>query len=369
MVSGGRNEVRKAKVQLELNLAGDAEDNKKGFYSVSTRKGRLKKVYTPVMSKNGKLGRKEDPKNYRPQPHLCAWEGHGTDPSRSYAKAHGGQGGDSGQPAWLYQDKSCLTSLVAFFNGVTTSVDKGRAMDIISLDFYKAFDMVPHNIPLFKLERNGFDGWPVPWMRNWLDGRIQRVVVNGLMSRWRGVTSGVPQGSILGPSGIKCTLSKFADDTKLSGAVDTPEEQDVIQRDLDKLERWARANLTKFNMAKCKVLHLDHGSPCYQYRLGDEWIESSTAEKDLWVLVNEKVNMSQQCALTAQKASCILGCIKRSMASRSKKVVILPLRSFETPPAVLCPALGPSAQEGHGPVGASLQLGYEDAQRAGAPLL
>jgi len=123
----------------------------------------------------------------------------------------------------------------------------------------------------------------------------------------------------------------------------------------------------KFNKAKCKVLHMGQGSPEHKYRLGREWIESSPEEKDLGVLVDEKLNVTWLCVLAAQKANRILGCIKSSVASRSREVT-LPLCSGETPPGVLC-RLEPSAQERHGPVGAGAEEGHKNDQRAGTLLL
>ncbi|CAM5138517.1 unnamed protein product [Natator depressus] len=208
--------------------------------------------------------------------------------------------------------RSCQTNLIALFETETDFLDKGNAVDLIYLDFNKTFDTVPHGELLVKLEKMGINMKIGRWIRKWLKGRLQWVIVKGKLSGWREVTSGVPQGSVLGPIlfnlfitdlGTKSgsVLIKFVDDTKLGHIANSEKEQDIIQEDLDDLVTWSNSNRMKFNREKCKVMHLGINKKNFSYKLGTHQLEVREEEKDLGVLVDRRMTMSHQCDMAVKK--------------------------------------------------------------------
>ena len=173
------------------------------------------------------------------------------------------------------ENRSCLINLLEALDDITNSVDNGLPVDEIFLDFKKAFDKVSHERLLYKLHHVGIRGTLLHWIESFLKDRNQRVKVNGSLSSWTQVTSGVPQGSVLGPllfviyindfPGIlKSTCKLFADDTKLYGEVNDAIGNDRLQGDLNSCSLWAKEWLMEFHPKKCKVIHFGKKNRRYQ---------------------------------------------------------------------------------------------------------
>ena len=138
-------------------------------------------------------------------------------------------------------------------------------MDVIYLDFQKAFNKVPHQRLLLKLKAHGIGNDVINWIVEWLTHRRQRVIVGGEISNWNSVLSGVPQGSVLGPilflndleDDISSKILKSADDTKVLRKVTNVTDKQSLQNDLDKLVKWSEKWLMLLNVGKCKCLHME----------------------------------------------------------------------------------------------------------------
>jgi hypothetical protein len=157
------------------------------------------------------------------------------------------------------QGKSCLTNLLETLEEVTKAIDEGEAMDMVFLDYVKAFDSVPHRRLVHQLGGYGIRGKANAWIADFLMGRKQQVVVKGSHSSWADVLSGVPQGSVLGPilfilyvnelpELVTSSVKMFADDTKLYRRVQGIQDANHLQQDLDILQDWSQQWLLCFNV-------------------------------------------------------------------------------------------------------------------------
>ena len=199
--------------------------------------------------------------------------------------------------------KSCTTHLLEVIDEWTRVLDDGGTIDAIYMDFMKAFDTVPHQRLLTKLEAYGIQGNVHAWIKAFLLGRRQRVYVNGQQSNWCEVSSGIPQGSVLGPclflayindlpSTVQSHIKLFADDTKLYVRSDLPGSCQQLQNDLSLLESWAEKRQLLFHPDKCTVLKVGRVQSAFEYRMGKEddpvLLNESQVGRDLGVLVDAR---------------------------------------------------------------------------------
>ena len=238
--------------------------------------------------------------------------------------------------------RSCLTNLLDFLEDVTLEVDNVRPVDIIYLDFAKAFDKVPYQRLFRKIKAHGIGGSILRWIENWLNGRRQKVSINRTYSSWNDVISGVPQGSVLGPLlfliyindldvDVVSKLAKFADDTKLCRGVAQDTDVETLRADLYNIFRWSIDWQMLFNTDKCVVIHMGKNNQEAEYKLGSTSITKSKKERDLGVIIANTGKAAEQCTAAVKKANAILGMIKRNIEFKSKDIIIRLYKSLVRP--------------------------------------
>ena len=229
--------------------------------------------------------------------------------------------------------RSCLTNLLDFFGRVTDIYDEEKAVDIVYLDFKKAFDKVPHERLLKKLEAHGIRGNLLRWIRVWLTTRKQRVMIDGIKSEWRGVTSGVPQGSVLGPllfiiyindldTNITSKISKFADDTKICHKSTTYLDRIELQEDIDKLVEWANTWQMEFNAEKCTILHIGCHNRNYNFTIDNRNLTVVNKQRDLGIAINKDLKWKEHINNSIRKARNVIGFIGRNFHYKGKDIVL-----------------------------------------------
>jgi len=226
--------------------------------------------------------------------------------------------------------KSCQTNLLEALEDWTRSLDEGNALDVAYLDYQKAFDTVPHRRLGRKLSAYGIQGQVLNWVCDFLQDRCQQVAIGNSLSSIAKVSSGVPQGSVLGPtlfilyvnelpSLVNSNMKMFADDSKLYRTIQDNSDTLALQDDLDTLGNWSRKWLLKFNVAKCKIMHCGSSNAHNEYHMrqanNEIVLEETTLERDLGVTVTNTLKATKHCHLAANKAMSSLRLLRMAFSS------------------------------------------------------
>ena len=224
--------------------------------------------------------------------------------------------------------RSTVLQLLAVLESWTKTLDEGKSIDVVYCDYMKAFDKVSHRRLLHKLKIYNFGDIYINWIGNFLASRKQQVIVNGKKSDWKPVTSGIPQGSVLGPMLFvlfindlpehlpnDSNLYLYADDTKIFRAIKDDGDRNMLQEDIFNMHEWSERWLLKFHPDKCKTMHI---GPCktdpksYKLKPNIPSMELSTTEKDVGVFVDDKLLFDKHMSEKINKSNSVLGAIRRS---------------------------------------------------------
>ena len=212
--------------------------------------------------------------------------------------------------------RSCETQLILTTDDLAAEIDAGGQTDIILLDFAKAFDKVPHQRLLMTLDHYGIRGKTLKWIACFLADRSQQVVVEGQMSATGAVLSGVPQGSVIGPTlflifindlcnDVNATVRLFADDTALYSQVATQADADRLQADLTKLGEWVRTWQMEYNVGKCLILTVTNKKTTIKatYTLHDQALTRVDSAKYLGLEFTNSLHWGKHAHAVAAKAN------------------------------------------------------------------
>src|SRR5207247_2043533 len=211
----------------------------------------------------------------------------------------------------------------------------------------KTFEKGTNNRLFKKLVAHGLGGNVLNWIKGWLTGRRQKVCIDGESSDWADVTSGVPQGSVLGPVlfliyindidvDIISKIGKFADDTKLCKSVSSSDGVQKLREDLMKLGKWANDWQMSFNTDKCSVIHLGNDNLKHKYSLCSSDLRDSIKERDLSIIVDSSMKFTEQCNTAIKNANSTLGLIRRTIKCKSKNIITKLYKTLVRPKLEYC---------------------------------
>ena len=224
--------------------------------------------------------------------------------------------------------RSTVLQLQAVLESWTQNLDIRNDIDVAYCDYMKAFDKVSHRRLIHKLKICRFGEVFLNWIGDFLAGRKQKVIVNGRESNWETVTSGIPQGSVLGPILFvlfindlpehlpnKSNLYLYADDTKIFREIKDDLDREKLQENIYSMNEWSGRWLLRFHPDKCKTMHIgNNNSEPMSYKLKPDisGMDITTSEKDVGVIIDNKLSFDMPIAEKVNKANSVVGAIRRS---------------------------------------------------------